>query len=388
MIVVTSTLTPVTLTISGEDLALTATPLANESQGPPSYFGPLDGTLTLEAGAGLVVAKDGAPVSPAPADTNPPVTKAMIVVKGSTLELTPVASDDSGVEATFVQVGNESAREWNSPLELPLDADLSTVQFASVDVFGKFEAERTVPGNSTDADAPATAAMATPGANAAGWNTTDVTVSLVASDGHNGSGVQAVTYRLAGAESGGGVLPGAGGSVTIRSEGATTLAFAAHDRGGNSEPERTLAIRIDRTAPGTAIRAPARRYPRGARITASYACTDDGSGVGACTGPVLNGAQIDTRRLGTRRFTVNATDRAGNTAAGSVSYTVVPRRVVRCVVPNVRGKRLAGARRAIIRAHARSAACVAFARRGCARGGSSRRHPVPADACEKEPRST
>jgi pimeloyl-ACP methyl ester carboxylesterase len=350
VIVVANAFAPVTLTVSGEELAFHATPLVGDSEGTPTYFGPLDGTLTLEVGSSLVVTKDGAPVDPGPADTSPPVTKAKIVVGASALELSPVASDDSGVAATFIQVGSDPPQEWTSPLELPLDADLSTVRFASVDVFGNVESEHAVPGNSTDATPPSTSASAAPGANAAGWNTADVTVYFGASDETGGSGVREIAYRLAGAETGGGVLPGAGGSLTIRSQGITTLTFSARDRGGNAEPERTFTIRIDRTGPGIAIRSPsARRYTRGARVTANYGCTDGISGVAACTGPVLSGAQIDTRRVGVRRFTVNATDRAGNTAARSISYTVVPR-VVRCVVPNVRGKRLAAARRAIIRA--------------------------------------
>jgi hypothetical protein len=56
-------------------------------------------------------------------------------------------------------------------------------------------------------------------------------------------------------------------------------------------------------------------------IGASYACTDAG-GPPTCVGSVANGAQIDTASVGSKTFTVNAEDNAGNTASATVSYSV------------------------------------------------------------------
>jgi len=63
-------------------------------------------------------------------------------------------------------------------------------------------------------------------------------------------------------------------------------------------------------------------YPAGAAVLASYACADARSGVAGCSGPVANGAPIDTAGGGPRSFTVVATDNAGNTRTTSVSYSV------------------------------------------------------------------
>jgi hypothetical protein len=65
----------------------------------------------------------------------------------------------------------------------------------------------------------------------------------------------------------------------------------------------------------------------GQAIAADYGCTDqtNASGVKSCAGPVANGARINTRSLGSKLFTVNASDNAGNTSAATSTYTVKPR---------------------------------------------------------------
>ena len=63
-------------------------------------------------------------------------------------------------------------------------------------------------------------------------------------------------------------------------------------------------------------------YTLGQAVAASYSCTDVDSGVASCEGPVANGANIDTSTTGTKTFTVNATDKAGNTNSVSHTYTV------------------------------------------------------------------
>ena len=55
---------------------------------------------------------------------------------------------------------------------------------------------------------------------------------------------------------------------------------------------------------------------------AGFQCTDTGSGVATCIGPVANGAAFNTASVGAKSFTVNATDVAGNTSQQSVNYTV------------------------------------------------------------------
>jgi long-subunit fatty acid transport protein len=57
-------------------------------------------------------------------------------------------------------------------------------------------------------------------------------------------------------------------------------------------------------------------------VLASYTCTDGGSGVASCSGPVANGAAVPTATAGSFTFTVNATDAVGNASSKSASYGV------------------------------------------------------------------
>jgi hypothetical protein len=50
-------------------------------------------------------------------------------------------------------------------------------------------------------------------------------------------------------------------------------------------------------------------------VAADYACSDGGSGIDSCAGPVPSGGKIDTGSVGPKTFTVEARDRAGNAAS-------------------------------------------------------------------------
>jgi N-acetylglucosamine-6-sulfatase len=80
----------------------------------------------------------------------------------------------------------------------------------------------------------------------------------------------------------------------------------------------------DTTDPQITITTPPQgaTYTLGQSVAASYECTDAASGVASCEGPVANEANIDTSSTGTKTFTVDATDNAGNTSSVSHTYTV------------------------------------------------------------------
>jgi len=80
----------------------------------------------------------------------------------------------------------------------------------------------------------------------------------------------------------------------------------------------------DKKPPSISITAPAStNYPLNQAITANYACADGGSGVATRTGTVANGARIDTSSVGSKTFTVNASDTVSNVSSPqSVNYTV------------------------------------------------------------------
>jgi hypothetical protein len=99
----------------------------------------------------------------------------------------------------------------------------------------------------TDTVPPITNAVAAPPPNDAGWNREDVTVTLTATD--EGTGVEQIAYRLTGAQTGEDTVIGAQATVQVTADGITTVHYRATDKAGNVETERTLVVRIDRTAP-------------------------------------------------------------------------------------------------------------------------------------------
>ncbi len=90
----------------------------------------------------------------------------------------------------------------------------------------------------------------------------------------------------------------------------------------------TLTV-SDQVAPSIRISTPPNgsTFTFGQSVAADYGCTDqtNASGVKSCVGPVANGARFNTRSLGSKQFTVNASDNAGNTSASTTTYRVRPR---------------------------------------------------------------
>jgi hypothetical protein len=116
---------------------------------------------------------------------------------------------------------------------------------------------------------------------------------------------------------GGSIVDGAsnGATLTLPTPGTT------HSLGANK------SLVIDTTPPTITLTTPAdgASYTLSQVVAANYACGDpSGSGIaaGGCTGPAASGASIDTATGGSHTFTVNATDKAGNTASQSATYSV------------------------------------------------------------------
>ena len=84
-----------------------------------------------------------------------------------------------------------------------------------------------------------------------------------------------------------------------------------------SNDTKAPAIKITRPVQDASI-------VQGTTVLAAFSC-DDGTGVGvaSCVGTVANGAAIDTATIGTRSFTVTATDNEGKVGTTTVTYTVV-----------------------------------------------------------------
>ncbi|MCC6455752.1 MAG: PxKF domain-containing protein [Caldilineaceae bacterium] len=155
-----------------------------------------------------------------------------------------------------------------------------------------------------DATAPTISGSASPAANGAGWNNTDVNVSFTCGD--NLSGVASC-----------------GPNQTLSSEGAGQSATGtAIDNAGNSASVSVSGINIDKTAPSVSlVGGPANggNYYFGS-VPAAPTCSasDDTSGIaGACAVSGYNNV------VGSHTVTASATDNAGNSNSASASYTVL-----------------------------------------------------------------
>ena len=185
-----------------------------------------------------------------------------------------------------------------------------------------------------DVTPPETTAVASPAANASGWNNGPVTVELAATD--DDTGVREIRYTLAGAQTGGAVVAGDSATVNVTAEGITTLEYFATDASGNVEPVQTLTIRIDKTAPVVvAARSPVANANgwNNENVTARFEATDALSGIdGEASTEVVFTAE-GANQSAERSFV----DRAGNRASASVSGISIDKTapVIACVAePN------------------------------------------------------
>lgn len=100
-----------------------------------------------------------------------------------------------------------------------------------------------------DVTPPTTQASASPAANAAGWNNSNVTLQFTATDNPGGSGVKSISVSTSGAQTGQTTFPASSGSVVITAEGTTTVRYFAVDNAGNQEAPKSLVVKLDKTPP-------------------------------------------------------------------------------------------------------------------------------------------
>jgi len=127
-----------------------------------------------------------------------------------------------------------------------------------------------------DTTKPSTSATRSVEPNAAGWNKENVTVRLNATDNQGGSGVQKITYSASGAQSIAQTdAPGDLVKVALDQEGTTTLTYYATDKAGNVEDQKTLTVKIDKSAPtGTVSINDGASRTRSRSVTLTLSATD------------------------------------------------------------------------------------------------------------------
>ena len=217
--------------------------------------------------------------------------------------------------------------------------------FAKTDLRGAFVSQTSITGNtgvdislihapSTPAGGasalvgPVTSAAASPVPDAAGWNTTPVTVTLSAAPSSCGasSAVAAITYvvnetpfvpptRVAGATA----------VVTVDGEGPFSIRYWATDEAGNIGPEATQFLRIDKTPPTIQFDGNAGLYTTASTITIACHAFDVMSGVASdtCASATLNHVAASSLGVGTKTLTATATDVAGHSTSAATTFQII-----------------------------------------------------------------
>jgi len=234
--------------------------------------------LTVIDALGRRAGFNAAPNRPAPADPQPSVLTEIFGASYGGLGVHPqvVTIPEPRMDGYHVTVlGTDSAPytltfETRNPDGVVLDTKdrLGVAGPGSVDGFdvmvhadGQVEVTGGPP--PSDVTPPTTSVVSSPPANAAGWNATNVLVTLSSADDDGGSGVASLTFSADGAQS----IPattvsGANASITFTSEGESTLTYFATDNAGNTESPHTLVVKLDKTAPVLACTAsPTQLWP-------------------------------------------------------------------------------------------------------------------------------
>jgi len=186
-------------------------------------------------------------------------------------------------------------------------------------------------GQTLDTFAPTTTATRSPAPGGSGWNTSNVTVQLGASD-TGVAGVRNITYSASGANPiGTTTVNGSSANPVISADGTTTVFFHATDNWGNVESTKSITVRKDATSP-TFSGAPTLRF-RKAKLSATVpvkvawgTATDATSGFSHYTlwqstdggvysqiaSPTKNNQTVHVAPGHSYQFAVNAVDVAGN----------------------------------------------------------------------------
>lgn len=225
---------------------------------------------------------------------------------------------------------NEQGWHNTSPVSVLADCQdetsgIASCESKSVDGEGSREAYPTATDNAgnqsstqvvvlIDTLVPTISGAASPPANAAGWNNTDVTVTFTCADSvipglpRHASGIASCTSPQ-----------------LLTSEGiGQEVEGTASDRADNMATTTVGGIKIDKTPPTVILTTPpgGMVYVQNEIVLAEWNASDGLSGIDSANGNVASGQPIDTAGAGGHSFEVVATDIAGNTSEVSHNYTV------------------------------------------------------------------
>ncbi|MEW8970568.1 MAG: fibronectin type III domain-containing protein, partial [Mesobacillus sp.] len=246
-------------------------------------------------------------------DSKAPVTISNVEDKwyqeAATVELT--ANDEtSGIAATFYSV---NGAEYTEGTEIEIKADgIYKVSYYSVDNAGNVEEaiNQTV---KIDTQVPVTTDNVSDL-----WYTTDKEVVLSAEDIL--SGVAQTYYSINGSE----YVEGT--KFVVSDEGITEVAYYSVDAAGNLEEEKSLTVKVDKTAPEVTADMN-EEYVLGSEFTIAYTAFDQHSGVATeevtVNGVVYkNGDGIKLDQPGDYNLNIKVTDNAGLTTTVEKEFVV------------------------------------------------------------------
>ena len=152
---------------------------------------------------------------------------------------------------TYVQLDLSGRNRWGDYLDAARDPNGTGIWIGGEHVIAQdtWGTDVTLTKQAIDTSAPFTTATLSPGPNAAGWNNTNVSVLLNASD-FGIAGVRRITFSASGANPIATTrVPGSFASVPISANGVTNVFFFATDNWGNVESTKVVTVRKDSIAP-------------------------------------------------------------------------------------------------------------------------------------------
>jgi hypothetical protein len=147
------------------------------------------------------------------------------------------------------------------------------------------------------------------------WYRTDVTVDLVSTD--NCTGCEKVYTILDGVSA---VAAGNSANMLISLDGIHELSYWAVDGSGNTESQKSLIIKLDRTPPIiTAVTDPSPNAQgwNNTDVTVTFVCRDSVSGIAFCPSPIT----VSNKGAG-QIISGTAMDNAGNSATVSATVNI------------------------------------------------------------------
>jgi subtilase family serine protease len=166
-------------------------------------------------------------------------------------------------------------------------------------------------------------------AHAHEWVNQDVTVHLTAIDNPGGSGVSETTCCLNNTRA------STGTCFQVSAEGTTVVTYHSCDFAGNIEPEHTLTVLLDKTAPIIACENLTIAEGEVVNLTATAIDNLDPTPVLTWSHATSGVAGVDFP-VGTTTLTVSATDAAGNTSTAQTTVTVTTSETeTECITPDI-----------------------------------------------------